>query len=701
MTEILCPLTKIAIINPVTAVDGFTYERNAILKYIRKFHKSPISGEPLELTSLSLCSSNDVTVENDPDDCLDIIRNEVSECLKLKKQFGNFEIVPSNLHIFLKKDPNCVGNKWSLHIESANTDDISDSLKKNIQYNSTAMYFYINGDNTIYTGKKIHNHLSVSGSFKINKIYESTKKIIIKRYSSFVKELAVQNWLDNLTADEILSIPLRCILGLDQTNKNILKNKTDAYVFNHLNKDQNMVFTYDYFKSLEIIEGPPGTGKTTVITSLIDFIEMNISSYNTNHFTIVLSEKNRGIDAVCERLSCHQYDKILGFGSYNMGNSTKRYELDNKILSHTILQNWHNDIANIEKECEQKIRKFKRLVFNIFPKKIYKEINWKNIDYFKDRLLNCGVHIHTSKKQKIDTVLHELTGLIEKHKLLIGQKVSKFEEAKDDIHNKCRIVLVTFGSLHQVSNFFKERGSDLTISIIIDESSTLLSWQGFYLDHFINDIGATLINMILVGDSKQLPPYWPDNENPNIEKKSFLDMAKEKCEFISLTQQYRLPKQIMSILNKEYYKHNPLTLGNENRSKGEINWIHSNGVENMEINELEANNMIRFISRLYKNNSIMIISPYKAQCDLLTHMCSLFSKEIKVMTLDSVQGNESDIVFISLVKTTPTSFLTKKRTCVMISRARNKLFIFGNRQKSLSSNNGSLRRLARFSGLNK
>lgn len=700
MNEILCPLTKIAIINPVTAVDGFTYERDAILKYIRKFHKSPITGESLELTSLSLCNPNDFIIQNDPDDCLDIIRTEVSQCLKLKKQFPNFEIVPSNLHMFLKKDIDCVGNKWSLHIESANTEHISDSLKKNIQYNSSAMYFYINGDNTIYTARKSHNHLLISGSFKINKIYESTKKIIIKRYSSFVKELAVQNWLDNIIAEEIISIPLRCILGLDQTNKNILKNKTDAHVFNHLNEDQNMVFTYDYFKSLEIIEGPPGTGKTTVITSLIDFIEMNISSYNTNHFTIVLSEKNRGIDAVCERLSSHQYDKIIGFGSYNMGDTTKKYEMENKIISHNIIQKWHTDITNIEKACEQKIRKFKRLVFNIFPKKIYKEINWKNIEFFKDRLINSGIHIHTSKKQKIDVVLQELTALIEKHNLLICQKIAKFKEAKDDIQEKCRIILVTFGSLHQVSHFFKERGSNLSISIIIDESSTLLSWQGFYLDHFINSIGATLINMILVGDSNQLPPYWPDNTNPNIEKASFLDMAKEKCEFISLKKQYRLPKQLMAILNKEYYKKNPLTLGDENRSKGEINWIHSNGVENIEINELEANNIIRFISRLYKNNSIMIISPYKAQCDLLTQKCSIFSK-VTVMTLDSVQGNESDIVFISLVKAIPTSFLTKKRTCVMISRARNKLFIFGNRQNSLCSNNGSLRRLARFSGLHK
>ena len=66
------------------------------------------------------------------------------------------------------------------------------------------------------------------------------------------------------------------------------------------------------------------------------------------------------------------------------------------------------------------------------------------------------------------------------------------------------------------------------------------------------------------------------------------------------------------------------------------------------------------------------------------------------MKLDSVQGHEAEIVIVSLVKSVPTSFLTKKRTCVLVSRAREKLIIFGNRQNCLKSSNGSLRCLARY-----
>ena len=109
--------------------------------------------------------------------------------------------------------------------------------------------------------------------------------------------------------------------------------------------------------------------------------------------------------------------------------------------------------------------------------------------------------------------------------------------------------------------------------------------------------------------------------------------------------------------------------------------------------------IINALSQIPINYSIMAISPYRTQCDVLTKLCQMYLPHVKVMTLDSVQGHESDIVAVSLVKSNPTMFLTKKRTCVLVSRAREKLLVFGNRQGCLSCKNGALRRLARFSGI--
>ena len=53
MTVVIqCPLTKKDIIESVIAPDGITYERSALLKYIRKYHKSPVTGEKMDLSTL-------------------------------------------------------------------------------------------------------------------------------------------------------------------------------------------------------------------------------------------------------------------------------------------------------------------------------------------------------------------------------------------------------------------------------------------------------------------------------------------------------------------------------------------------------------------------------------------------------------------------------------------------------------------------
>ena len=59
-----------------------------------------------------------------------------------------------------------------------------------------------------------------------------------------------------------------------------------SYLIDKLNDEQQEVFSIDNYKKLQIIEGPPGTGKTTVISTLL-----KITNYDKKHYTIVISEK--------------------------------------------------------------------------------------------------------------------------------------------------------------------------------------------------------------------------------------------------------------------------------------------------------------------------------------------------------------------------------------------------------------------------
>ena len=689
-----CPITKEVIQEKAIAPDGITYERKALLKYIRKYHKSPVTGEPLCMENIVFDSTYYESKEEKAEKIVDRIRSEVEQYIDLKKQHANFENIPENIIVSLKKNSD---QSWSCYAEnSKDTSELPERVVRSIQHYASAMFFYIAGDNSRYVTTNLGNgRLQIKGSDKINILFKNHGNVILTKWNSFHKEFNVKKWLNDICAEDILSIPIRCILGLEQ-NKPILHEKKDFDV-SHLNNEQQMVFKHENFKHVQVVEGPPGTGKTTVISTLLDYIETTIGQ-NKKHITIVLSEKNRGVEAVSEKLKPEHYWKVLSFGSDNMGESTKQYLIENKVTYHKIFVDTYNRIQEIQEQCEQKIRKLKRLVFNVLPRNTQKQLHWTNMNYIKYKLQNANMK-NGVKKNKIHQVLADLDLFIAQIQYVQSQFNATLKQAENSLKDQCSIVLVTFGSLHQVSQFFKDLDKNISLSIIIDESSTLLSWQGFYIERFVNEMNATLTNIILVGDSKQLPPYWPDHNISNQEKTSFLDLAKTHIKHVAFTQQYRLPNQIMNILNKEYYKESPLVLGHTRMNNHPIHWNHSDGVNDGEANYLEAHNIFKLLYLFY-NKHILIISPYRTQCEILEKLCVMYSTQnIHIMTLDSVQGHEADVVIVSLVKSTPTTFLTSKRTCVLVSRVREKLIVFGNRQNCLISKNGCLRKLARYSGL--
>jgi len=695
--EIICPLTKKNIVEAVIAPDGITYERSALLKYVRKYKKSPITGEKMDTHTLVFEENYIGSDENKAEEILNKVRNEVSECIKLKKQFANFEQVPDNIKISIVKN----SENWKIIVESNDDEELPEKFMKNMEYAISNAYFQIKNDKNVYTSKHRGNgNIEIIGSKHI----KNNENILLTRFSSFTKENQVLNWLNNISANEITSKPLRIILGLDK-NQELIEAYDESLLENELvkqlNEEQQKAFSKDYFKTLEIVEGPPGTGKTSTITILLDYIEKHISSKQKNHYILLVSEKNRGVDAVAERLQPIQYDKVLAFGSDNIGDFTKNYLLENKLLYHPLLIEKYNLINSYEQFFEQKIRKIKRLLFCHVHIESLRLLSWKNPGYMHYLISNPKNNIPENKVSKINKIINQIEQNSQEYIKIYEElpEIKKFVEKTSK--ESCKIILSTFGSLHQVSNFLKDI-DNVSFSIIIDEASTLLSWQGFYLENFVNELGGSLINLIIIGDPKQLPPYWPDNENPNQEKQSFLDLAinNEFIESIQFVKQYRMPNQIMKILNKEYYTDNPLVLSHNRITKNDISWIHSDGCEKEE-NYVEAHMIINTLIQMPKNYSIMIISPYKSQCEILTKICNTSLPFAKVMTLDSVQGHESDIVAVSLVKTNPTTFLTKKRTCVLVSRAKEKLIVFGNRQGCLVCKNGALRRLARFSGIKK
>ncbi|MAQ63829.1 MAG: hypothetical protein CL503_00845 [Actinobacteria bacterium] len=690
-----CPITKKEIKEAVIAPDGITYERSALLKYIRKYKKSPVTGEPMDGKTLIFGNDYLESKEEIAERVLNYIRDELDEHINLKKQSHSFEKTPEDIEIYLKINSD---DTWGCYAKNKKKEEmvLPEKLLKSIQYNACAMYFYIDGSSKFYKTKLVGNgRLKIFGDNRINELCEKNGKVVISRFSSFTKEFHVQKWLREICAEEIVTAPLRVLLGLEENTQLELDTEPDTDIIEPLNNCQRSVFLKENMCKIQVIEGPPGTGKTTVITSLLRFFEKCFKG--KNHYTIVVSEKNRGVDAVAEKLKDDDInEKIISFGSDNIGETTEKFLVGNKVENHKNVVKYIEVIKNLESEIDKRIRKLKRTTYNIIPRNIHKTLSVKNLGCVEDLLKSdlSNSRIRLDKIKNINNILSEISELNKQISELRKNHEQIVSDASNDYLIQCSIILVTFGSLHQVLNFLKDK-DDITLTIIVDESSTMLSWQGLYLEHIANDIGGFLENMILIGDSKQLPPYWPDHNNPNQEKESFLDFSKKKCKSIQFREQYRLPNDIMKILNKQYYKELPLILGHKRITNESISWNHSFGVEE-EQNMKEATNILKLVSKYPVGQHILIVSPYRSQCELLVKMFDQYYFNVSIMTLDSVQGHEAEIVVVSLVKSIPTSFLTKKRTCVLVSRAREKLIIFGNRQNCLKSSNGSLRCLARY-----
>ena len=199
---------------------------------------------------------------------------------------------------------------------------------------------------------------------------------------------------------------------------------------------------------------------------------------------------------------------------------------------------------------------------------------------------------------------------------------------------------------------------------------------------------CVLDNIVIVGDPKQLQPYWPDHtfrtEGHSIYNNT-LQIPSCSIHETMLKVQYRCPPQINNLLNKLFYKEGkemicchkiPFTTTC-------IFWHHCETcIDRDQTGEVMNNNVKeiceirKFLDDLPENANFMIVTPYRNQ---KRKMISMYPNlESHIYTVDQAQGIEADYVLLSLVKNVATSFMNTHRCCVAFSRAKKELHVFGN-----------------------
>lgn len=226
----------------------------------------------------------------------------------------------------------------------------------------------------------------------------------------------------------------------------------------------------------------------------------------------------------------------------------------------------------------------------------------------------------------------------------------------------------------------------------------------------------SLRQLVLVGDHQQLPPscdvarlaQHPFNLNV-----SMFERLVERLPYTMLDRQRRMAPELSFIVQKFYptLKNHPIVtdvskrplipgLGSRRSWFFTHEWPEDTDTDNSKYNQQEVEMVVAFVRYLLHNHvnasEITILTYYKGQKRKLIKR--LHQKDIptdnyfNVATVDSYQGEENEIVILSLVRSPQpghfynVGFLdSRNRATVAISRARRGFFMFGNKRNLLES----------------
>ena len=399
-------------------------------------------------------------------------------------------------------------------------------------------------------------------------------------------------------------------------------------------------------KDVLVIHGPPGTGKTTTLVEAID------ETLRRESQVLVCAQSNMAVDWIAEQL----VDR--GINVLRIGNPTR---VNDKMLSFTYERRFeaHPDYPQL-----WSIRKTIREMRG--QRRKNGESYHQRLDRLKSRATEIELRIHHELMDSARVIASTLVGAA--NRLLDGQR---------------------FGTL------------------FIDEAAQALEAACWIPIRRVSRV-------VFAGDHCQLPPTVKSIAalKGGLGKTLMERIVENKPEVVTLLQvQYRMREEIMRFSSREFYHGKVATAPQvSHRSILEydeaITWIDTSdrnfheafvgetfGRINKEEAELTLDTLEQYYARIGKQLilderiDVGIISPYRAQVQYLRRQ--IRKKEffkpyrhlITVNTVDGFQGQERDIILISLVRANDEGqigFLRDlRRMNVAITRARMKLIILG------------------------
>ncbi|KAM0211241.1 hypothetical protein ACHAPA_006006 [Fusarium lateritium] len=280
--------------------------------------------------------------------------------------------------------------------------------------------------------------------------------------------------------------------------------------------------------------------------------------------------------------------------------------------------------------------------------------------------------------------------------------------------------------------------------ILVEEAGEILE------AHIITALSASVKQLILIGDHKQLRPKVNNykltkekGEGFDLNVSLFERLVCQGRDFTALEEQHRSHPDISQYPRMLAYpelKNMPSTLDRDpvRGLRSRVTFVHHEQPEDSmeEVNErrdpttkaskrnpyeaLMVLKMVRFLSQNgYKTENMVVLTPYLGQLFLLKETLSketdsylndldshdlvraglmtpaaakVNKKSLRLSTIDNYQGEECDIVIVSLTRSNASGdigFLyARERLVVLLSRARNGMILFGNMETFMRSKKG-------------
>ena len=405
-------------------------------------------------------------------------------------------------------------------------------------------------------------------------------------------------------------------------------------------------------RDVSIVHGPPGTGKTTTL------VEAIYETLRRENQVLVCAQSNTAVDWISEKLSDH------GINILRIGNPSR---VNDKMLSFTYERRFeshplYHELWSIRREL-RRLRSVPR---------------------------------RRSSMQERDALRNRMSRLRERATTL------EFEINNDLLSHAHVIASTLVSSNHRILQGMRFS------TLFVDEAAQALEAACWIAIRRADRV-------VLAGDHCQLPPTVknPEAARNGLSRTLMEIVAERHPEAVTQLQtQYRMNEAIMRFPGRWFYD-GKLTADPMVRYRSildldvPVSWIDTSGKDDCDekfvgqtfgrINPGEASLLIEelvgCIQRigeeriLNENVDFGIISPYRAQVELLRKLIKkderlrLLREQFTVNTIDGFQGQERDVIFVSLVRSNSTGqigFLSDlRRMNVAITRARMKVVLVG------------------------